>query len=194
MNQISRNNHYVPQLYLKQWSDDGTNIWSYRLLISHENVPKWSYRSIKETAYIRDLYTIIKDGKEIDNFEKWMEENFEQPAVSAILKVKKNNPLNHEDWINLARFLGAQDIRTPLGYIGDVERWERTFPEVIRNFEKSLNDNKHLHKEIYENKKLDDEENFFKDNFGIEIIKNHDNDSGGVIKVELKADRDLGSV
>ena len=80
MRQITHDNHFVPQLYLKQWSDDGIHIWAYRILVSHENVPEWDYRPISGVAYQRDLYTSYDNGQEVDDFEKWLETEFENPV------------------------------------------------------------------------------------------------------------------
>ena len=98
MTQTSRDNHFVPQLYLKNWSDDGNHIWAYRILVSHKNVPEWEYRSIEKTAYFRDLYTYFAGEKEIDDYERWLAEEIEYPAIDALKKVLKNNPLNPSDW------------------------------------------------------------------------------------------------
>ena len=139
MNQTTHKNHYVPQLYLKQWSTDNLKIWAYRILVSNENVPEWKHQSIKQVAYIPDLYTEVEDGKEIDEFEKWLEAEFENPVQESIRKVLKDNPLSPLDWERLANFLGAQDVRTPLSYIESTERWNKTLPNLIQTtLEKSV--------------------------------------------------------
>lgn len=133
MSQVTHDNHYVPQMYLKQWSNDGLQVWAYRILVSHDNVPKWTRRSISQVAYFRDLYTDIKDGEEIDEFEKWLEAEFENPAQESIRKVIKDNPLSSLDWERLAKFLGAQDMRTPLNYLESTERWNNTLPHLLQS-------------------------------------------------------------
>lgn len=132
MNQITHNNHFVPQLYLKQWSDDGFHVWAYRILVPHKKVPEWSYRSIDRVAYLRDLYTTHEDGEDFDDFEKWLEAEFENPVTDSLRKVLKDNPLSPVDRERLAKFLGAQDVRTPLSYLESKERWEKTLPELIK--------------------------------------------------------------
>lgn len=140
MQQITHDNHFVPQLYLKQWSDDGIHIWSYRILVSHEKVPEWINRPIRGVAFQPDLYTSFENGKEIDEFEKWLEEDFEKPVQESIKKVLKNNDLSALDWERLATFLGAQDVRTPLSYIDSMERWRKTLPKLMQDtMEKSVN-------------------------------------------------------
>ena len=105
---------------LKQWSDDGYQIWTYRILVSHKKVPKWKLRSIRGVAYQRDLYTSIENGIEIDAFERWVEKNYERPAQEPIQKLVANKKLNSLDWERLAFFLGAQDVRTPTSYLESV--------------------------------------------------------------------------
>ncbi len=131
MTQITHDNHFVPQLYLKQWSEDGLQILTYRILVSHENVPEWELRPIRGIAYHRDLYTSIENGDEIDGFEKWIEENYEQPAVEAIQKVVDGKRLKSADWECLALFLAAQDVRTPTNYLESMKRWKETLPELL---------------------------------------------------------------
>lgn len=49
-NQITHNNHYVPQFYLKNWSQDGNSIFVYNLLVSDSRIPYWGRKKIKSTA------------------------------------------------------------------------------------------------------------------------------------------------
>jgi hypothetical protein len=46
MQQLRKDNHYVPKLYLKQWAHNG-KILTYRLLVQNENVPLWKEQSLK---------------------------------------------------------------------------------------------------------------------------------------------------
>jgi hypothetical protein len=140
MQQIAHDNHFVPRFYLKQWSNDGIHIWSYRVLVSHEKVPEWSNLPIRGVAYQRDLYTYYVNGEEVDDFEKWLSTEFEEPAQESITKVLKDNSLSALDWKCLAMYLGAQDVRTPLNYLESAERWEKTLPKLLQEtLEKSVN-------------------------------------------------------
>ncbi|WP_158408584.1 DUF4238 domain-containing protein [Desulfosporosinus fructosivorans] len=38
-NQTTHNNHYIPQFYLKNWSQDGINIYIYSLLVPDSRNP-----------------------------------------------------------------------------------------------------------------------------------------------------------
>ncbi len=193
MTQTSRDNHFIPQFYLRNWSDDGKHIWAYRILISHKNVPEWEYRSIEKTAYLRDLYTTYMDEKEIDDYERWLGEEIENPAINTLKKVLKNNPLNSRDWESLIMLLAAQDIRTPLSYLESIERWGKTFPEILQSsVEKSL---ERYQQYLQQNRGIespDQKENFCGDNLKVEV--NRDNNSvsgGGYVKVDLQLGRSL---
>ena len=47
MKDITHRNHYVPQFYLKNWSNDGNKLWVYSLLVPHVKVPYWKEKSIE---------------------------------------------------------------------------------------------------------------------------------------------------
>ncbi|MBA3073528.1 MAG: DUF4238 domain-containing protein [Anaerolineae bacterium] len=191
MNQVTHDNHYVPKLYLKQWSDDGLHIWAYRLLVSNENVPEWYHRSLEKTAFLRDLYTEIENEEEIDEFEKWLESEFENPVQESIRKVLKDNPLSSGDWEKLASFLGAQDLRTPQSYLESTDRWKRTLPDLM---EKTLNDsvrkleNKGLMKNIKNSP--NDDFNFYNEVLEINVVKSSESENGqGYVKAEVTVGR-----
>jgi hypothetical protein len=80
--EFHRNNHFVPQTYLKRWSFDGKRIWGYPLLVPHINVPAWSLYSIRGIAYRTHLYTkLALNGEETDEFERWLDKEFESPGL-----------------------------------------------------------------------------------------------------------------
>ena len=192
MSQITRDNHFVPQLYLKQWSEDGNWIWVYRILVSHKNVPMWNLRPIRGVASHRDLYTTLSNGSEIDEFERWIESEYEQPAQEAIEKVIHNKPLTSIDWERLALFLAAQDVRTPTSYLESMERWENTLPDLLQN---TLNNAVQLLKQSATHKMppVPDENHtssFFQKAVQVEIMPGN-NPSGKIIRAEMVAGRAL---
>jgi hypothetical protein len=139
MTQLTRNNHYVPQLYLKQWSSDGQKVCTYRILVSHDKVPEWNYQSISAVGNQRDLYTDFENGEEVDRFEKWMQSEFENPVQESIKNVQKERHLSAFDWDRLISFLAAQDVRTPHNYLESAEQWQTTLPGLIqRTLEESV--------------------------------------------------------
>lgn len=146
--QVSRDNHFVSQFHLRLWSNDGHKVWTYRTLVSHQLVPIWQSCSIRGTAFIRDLYTTIIDDQEIDEFEKWIKDEFEDPAQEVLNKVLKDEKLTSLDWERLILFLGIQDVRTPASYIEHVNRWEHSIPEILdQSLKQSVSEVEEAYKE-----------------------------------------------
>lgn len=142
MNQFSRDNHYIPQFYLKQWSTDNSpKVWEYRLLVSHEKVPEWQQVSIKDsTGWHRDLYTGIIEDVETDEIENWYESDIERPVQPVIQKVNNREKLKRNEIKTLVRFAAAQHLRTPAAYI----RGKRIFESA--NSRGEIKDNSELTK------------------------------------------------
>lgn len=130
--ELRRDNHYVPRSYLKRWGDDDGRIWTYRILVSHPNVPVWKRHSIKSIAYHRHLYTRVTGGEESDDVERWLDVEFEAAAADAIEKVVSNGRLTRADWEHLVRFLAAQDVRTPARLIESLILWRENLPADIQ--------------------------------------------------------------
>jgi len=87
LNQTTHNNHYIPhipQFYLKNWSKDGNSIFVYSLLVPDFRIPYWNHRKIKFTAVWNDFYTRNEGEKEIDDFEKWFDREFEVRRLRSL--------------------------------------------------------------------------------------------------------------
>jgi len=102
MVQITHDNHYVPQFYLKNWSNDGNTIWVCRTLVSDKRIPYWTTSPISNLAFYRDLYTIKKNGEDADDLERKLNREFETPAYTVIEKIKEDQTLKQDDWECLA--------------------------------------------------------------------------------------------
>lgn len=193
MSHLIHDNHYVPQLYLKQWSNDGLQVWAYRILVSHDKVPEWRHRSISQVAYLRDLYTEIEDGEEVDEFEKWLESEFENPVQESLRKVLKDNPLSPLDWDRLASFLGAQDVRTPLNYLKSTERWKKTLPNLLQTtLEESVRKLEQKEDLDLVNSLSEDVPRLFEDILEIEKVSSSESETRqGYIRAEITAGRKL---
>lgn len=133
MENFKKDNHFVPKMYLRQWSEDGIRVHMYRLLVSSETVPLWKLSYIKGIARHEHLYTRIVGGAQSDEFERWIGEDFESPAATAIEMVAKGLRLSKDEWWNLVRFLAAQDVRTPARLIESLKRWHQTVPSMIED-------------------------------------------------------------
>lgn len=108
---IKRDNHYVPQMYLKRWSD-GYRINTYSLLVPHENVPLWKSASISHIAYLKDLYVRVSDGNEKDDFEIDFNKRIETPAAQPLTKLSAGQKITAEEWTFISDYILAQYVRT----------------------------------------------------------------------------------
>lgn len=128
--EISRNNHYVPQLYLHNWSEDN-DVWTYELLVPHMNVPLWKKTSVAKTASIENLYVHVDKGNELDDIEKMFNEKYETPVKDALYKANDDARLTRDDWRRLIDYTAAQIVRTPAFY-------ERLQPILLNAFKIGL--------------------------------------------------------
>ncbi|MBV8248506.1 MAG: DUF4238 domain-containing protein [Comamonas sp.] len=123
-------NHYVPEMYLKNWAQRG-QVATYALLVPNTSVPHWKKRSLRGIGYHRHLYTYLGRDGESDLFECWLGEKFESPAVIPIQKMLDDQRLSREDWYHLTRFLAAQDVRTPARLHEFIQRNEQTLQQEL---------------------------------------------------------------
>jgi hypothetical protein len=129
--QFHRHNHYIPRLYLKPWTISSGKVWTYRVLVEHENVPVWKPFSSKAVANHAHLYTQIAAGEETDQIEKWFDREFESPAEESIRKAISDRRLTRDDWKHLVRFLALQDVRTPAWLAQRMKSLDETAPQLL---------------------------------------------------------------
>ncbi|WP_085833488.1 DUF4238 domain-containing protein [Clostridium merdae] len=145
MEQITHNNHYVPQLYLKNWGDFQNKVWQYRLLVPHKNFDVWKLKPVVSTASQNDLYTYFRSGKETDQFEKWFNQEVEIPVQDVLFKVINNIKLNSGDIQTITRFLASQYVRTPARLNRQLRFYNNVLPDLfesnIRNTLSELEEN-----------------------------------------------------
>lgn len=132
-NQISHNNHYIPQFYLKNWSKDGNSIFAYSLLVPDSKIRYWNQKSIKYTAVWNDFYTRNEGEKEVDDFEKWFDREFESPAKIVFEKLLGEHNLNKEESKTLSRFVSAQYLRTPARLNTLMTQWRTEIPQILED-------------------------------------------------------------
>jgi hypothetical protein len=128
---VTSRNHYVPQLYLKHFASPSGQIYLYRFLVSHVDVPIWKRASLGAVAYYVNLYTHSALGTETDEMETWLGKEFESPAESVIQKVIADRRLTKEDWRVLIRFAAAQMVRTPAFLLANLPQWNQMMPAVL---------------------------------------------------------------
>ncbi|WPO48681.1 DUF4238 domain-containing protein [Pseudomonas sp. S1Bt23] len=130
MPQLRKDNHYVPKLYLKQWAHEGF-IPTYRLLVPSANVSLWKSQSLKGIAFHQHLYTYLVGQKETDEFERWLDSEFESPSEEAIRRVVQEERLSPEHWRRLVRFAVALDVRTPARLREFIRRQTETLETLV---------------------------------------------------------------
>lgn len=129
--QFHRNNHFVPCVYLKNFAGSSDGIFTYRTLVSRSDVMPWKKRSIRSVGYLSHLYTRIVAGGETDEFERWLDNEFEAPAAEPLRKAVSGSKLNSNDWSHLVRFLAAQIVRTPAFFVENLPRWQADVPGLL---------------------------------------------------------------
>lgn len=130
MPKLRKDNHYVPKLYLKQWARDGM-IPTYRLLVSSDKCPLWKNQTLKSIAFHQHLYTYFAGQEETDEFERWLDREFESPAEEAISRVVREQQMSPDHWNRLLRFAVAQDVRTPAQLREFLRRQNETLPAML---------------------------------------------------------------
>ena len=133
MENISKNNHYVPQSYLKRWASDSgkSKIWAYNILVPDRNYPFWAEKSIKRIAYHQHLYTLRIPQGDSDEIEKWLGQEYESPAQNAIKKVVKGERLSSDDWYKIIRFFALQSVRTPAQFMTRSQMMQEHLPPIL---------------------------------------------------------------
>jgi hypothetical protein len=126
-----KDNHYVACMYLKRFETAPGQVLTYPILVAHERVPLWRRRSIKGIAYRAHLYTRIVATGQTDEFETWLNEEFETPAEEPLRKATEDLRLTPSDWQRIIRFVAAQDVRTPARLVESTQRWNTAAPTML---------------------------------------------------------------
>jgi Protein of unknown function (DUF4238) len=128
---IRTEHHYVPCVYLKNFADAGGKVFVYRLLVAHQNAREWQAVSPRGIGYHAHLYTRMVAGSASDEVEDWLGREFEAPAEEAIDRAIHDERLTPTHWRSLARFVAAQDVRTPARLMESIEEWPQTVPAIL---------------------------------------------------------------
>lgn len=131
MTAIARDSHYVPQATLRRWSGPDGRVAAYRTLVSHERVPEWERHAVKSLAWQRDLYTTFDGDQEGDAFERFLAREIEEPGQAAIETLLARGRMRPESWQCIARFVAAQQMRTPLYFVEWVRRTNEDIPAAL---------------------------------------------------------------
>ncbi len=134
---ITRDNHYVPQFYLRYWSNNGNTIHSYNGIVRHVSGRKWQSSSIKSTACLPDYYTDEINGSDDDKVEKIFQ-RYEDKAKPIFEKVIQDEPLSDTELHTLVDYLIVQTARTPSFCEFSNEIVELSFPPFFEQTIKEL--------------------------------------------------------
>ena len=130
--QQSRDNHYVPQFYLKRWSTNGHSVLDYRTIVHHPNEPIWKRSSIKSVACWRDLYT-EHDRESIDTkIENFFANHIEAPSKPVFQKLDNGESLSSRDMETLVNLLIAQLFRTPHAMAKEAQLMRGLFGRTVQ--------------------------------------------------------------
>lgn len=143
MNNISRNNHFVAQMYLEAWKNENNKIWTYDLLVPNEKCNLWNEKSAKSIASQQNFYIMLKEKEEVDDIEKYLNDEFETPASIPLKKAIKGEDLSNEDWKAIINYIGCQIVRTP-AFVSKMLETSKTnmediFQQTIEDISKKLN-------------------------------------------------------
>lgn len=143
MNNISRNNHFVPQMYLDAWKNKNNKVWTYDLLVPNENCNLWNERTTKSIASQQNFYIVLKDKEEADDIEKNLNEKFEMPASKPLKKAIRGEELSDDEWKTIINYIGCQIVRTP-AFVSKMlniskNKLGKTFQQTISEIGKVLN-------------------------------------------------------
>ncbi len=133
-----KDHHFIPQSYLRRWASEEGKIWTYRILVPDDRIPEWKAQSTRGIAYHQDLYTRRDGGIDTAALEDWLNEEIEAPSVGPLEKIVAQEELSADEWSRVARFLGAQDLRTPTSYLEMKARWEQELPDLMDSVLKSV--------------------------------------------------------
>lgn len=143
MNNISRDNHFVAQMYLEAWKNSNNKVWTYDLLVPNENCDLWSEKSTKLIASLQNFYINLKEKEEVDEMEKYLNEEFETPASILLKKAIRGGILSISDWRAIINYIGCQIVRTS-AFVSKMlktakEDMESIFQQTVTELAEELN-------------------------------------------------------
>ncbi len=131
--EFQSDNHYIPEMYMKNFACNDDKIYTYRTLVEHTNVSEWKKYPLKGISYRKHLYTSTITQKESDELENWFNHEIENPAKGAIQKAISGTTMRPDDWYRLIRYAAAQDIRTPARMFEKLKWSQENLQPIIQN-------------------------------------------------------------
>ncbi len=93
---------------------------------------QWKQTSIKGLGWHQHLYTTALGADLSDELETYLEREIETPAADALRRAVSLSRLSKADWHVLARFVAAQDVRTPHSLLQMLQRQSESIGEDAR--------------------------------------------------------------
>lgn len=138
------NNHYVPQVYLKQWSKKN-KIFSYELLVPNNNCPIWKKNSISTTSSLNYLYLYDDNNQLTEELENFFSNEIEEYFPNFIKKINNYDLLTSEDSEYISKLVASQYLRTLHGYLRCKDMlsktMENTFNETVKEVTEKFKSN-----------------------------------------------------
>lgn len=132
--ELSRNNHYLSQMYLKAWRNENNKVKVYELLVPNVKVPMWQPKSTKSVGSYDSMFVRLKNGIEIDDIEEWFRDRYETPAKKALEHAINDEKITIDEWHYLIDFVACHIVRSPAFLIKTLEsgkKCEAIFQEVV---------------------------------------------------------------
>lgn len=122
-------NHYIPQFYLRNWTNQDKKLFRYDLITNSEKYPLWTLRSPAVIATIDDLYAREENGIKVVDTENSFADICESPISPIITKMINHGYPSEDELVKIEKFILLQRIRTVPG----IERINKIMPEIIDN-------------------------------------------------------------
>lgn len=103
--------HYVPQFYLRGFSQDGNRLYVFDKKAKEEKT-KYRYQTIKKIAYENNLYTYTTKSHKKETLEDFLSK-IEDKANQVIIKLSQKKDITPRQRGYLALFVALLWLRTP---------------------------------------------------------------------------------
>ena len=177
---ITRNNHYVPQMYLNAWKNEEDKVFVYDLLVPNSNTPLWKSKSIRSIASENNFYVSFSNNEETDRLEKWFDKNYETPAASSLKKSIAGDYLSESEQNLIIKYIACQIVRTPAFFIKILNNknidFENTF---FKTMEEVATDSKFMSVEDFKKQTLQKTSKLSDELLPLEITDMNETNSDG---------------
>lgn len=146
---------------------------------------------IRGVASLRDLYTVVVDGEEVDEYEHWIEAEFENPVQEVLEKIYHDKKLTTSDWKKIIMYFASQDVRTLTDYVESTELMKEKIPGILdKVLQKTINHFQKNTKQSGVTPRNDDLSKLFNNLINVGVIRDEEI-GGGFIQAEVNIGRTL---